>query len=162
MAIKVRRFAPQFATVQTQHADLEARLPGGIFQNFSALTYKATNTVEEAEGASPLPMGVTRGKLRYECSITIHRTFRDEFRRAAMVAGKGLFEGFFPLIVSLSHPDWDRVETDTCYVKVTEWAFDSNAGPAVHQMQVPMYCGFIDFGTKQGVMSQFADIIGST
>ncbi len=160
MSITVRRFAPQFSTVQTQHADVEARLPGGIFQNFTALSYKATNTNEEARGASPLPMGITRGEMKYEASITIHRTFRDEFRRAATVQGKGLFEGFFPLIVSLTHPDWDRVETDTLYVKVTEWAFDTNAGPAVHVMQVPMYCGFIDFGTKNGIMSQFSDIIG--
>lgn len=160
MAIAVRRFAPQFATVQTQHADVEARLPGGIFQNFTALSYKATNTNEEARGASPLPFGITRGEMKYEASISIHRTFRDEFRRAATVPGKGLFEGFFPLIVSLTHPDWDRVETDTLYVKVTEWGFDTNSGPAVHVMPVPMYCGFIDFGTKEGIMAQFADIIG--
>lgn len=158
--IAVRRFAPQFATVQTQHADVEARLPGGIFQNFTALSYKATNTNEEARGASPLPFGITRGEMKYEASISIHRTFRDEFRRAATVPGKGLFEGFFPLIVSLTHPDWDRVETDTLYVKVTEWGFDTNSGPAVHVMPVPMYCGFIDFGTKEGIMAQFADIIG--
>ena len=113
MATVTRRpFAPQFATVQTQHADIEARFP--------------------------------------------------EFRKAATVPGKGVFEGFFPLIVSLSHPDWDRVETDTLYVKVNEWNFNSNAGPAVHMLEIPLYCGYIDFGSQQGIIPQFADIIGST
>jgi len=163
MATVTRRpFAPQFATVQTQHADIEARFPGGIFANFTALSYSAKNSPEEARGASPLPFGVTRGELKYEASLTIHRTFRWEFRKAATVPGKGVFEGFFPLIVSLSHPDWDRVETDTLYVKVNEWNFTSNAGPAVHMLEIPLYCGYIDFGSQQGIIPQFADIIGST
>lgn len=163
MAIATRRpFAPQFATVQTQHADLEARFPGGIFSNFTSISYSAKNSPEEARGASPLPFGVTRGDLKYEASLTIHRTFRTEFRKAATVPGRGIFEGFFPLIVSLSHPEWDRVETDTLYVKVTEWNFTSSTGATPHTLEVPLYCGYIDFGSAQGIIPQFADIIGAT
>lgn len=157
----VRKFAPQFGAVQTQHADLEIVFPNGIFMNVTEISYAAKNSPEEARGTSKLSMGVTDGELKYECSMTIHRSFRDALRRAAMVPGKGLFEGFFTMTVSTAHADWG-VETDTLACKITEWNFSSSAGPAVQLVTVPMYCGYIDFGLKDGTpIPQFMDILGS-
>ncbi len=160
MAQIIRRFAPGFNNVQLQFADIEARLPGGVFSQFTKISYSAKTAREEARGISPLPQGVTRGALSYECSLSINRSFREEFRIAAQVPGLGLFEGFFPLIVSFNHPQWNRVETDTLYIMVNEWNFDSSTGPAVLGMDVPCYCGFIDFGSGGKIIPQFADIVG--
>lgn len=158
----VRRFAPGFGNVQLQHADLDIALPGGHFTQVTKIAYSAKKAVEEARGTSPLPQGVTRGALSYEASFSINRSFREEFRRLASVPGRGFLEGFFPCVISFLHPDWNKVESDTLYIMVTEWGFDSSSGPAVHQLNVPCYCGYIEFKSGGKVLPQFADIIGTS
>lgn len=161
MAQLIRRFAPAFNNVQYQHADIEAKFPGDrLFTQFTKIGYSAKVAREEARGTSPLPQGVTRGALSYECSLAINRASREAFRQAATVPGKGLFEGFFVLTVSFVHPEANTTETDTLYVIINEWNFDSSTGPAVLQLDVPCYCGYIEFGSGGKIIPQFADIVG--
>lgn len=161
MAELIRRFAPGFNNVQYQFADMEAKFPGDrLFTQFTKISYSAKVAREEARGTSPLPQGVTRGALSYEASFSINRSFRDQFRQAATIPGRGLFEGFFVLTVSFAHPEAQIVETDTLYIMINEWNFDSSTGPAVLSLDVPCYCGFIEFGSGGKIIPQFADIIG--
>jgi len=161
MAQLTRRFAPGFNNVQYQHADIEAKFPGDrLFTQFTKISYSAKVSREEARGTSPLPQGVTRGALSYEASFSINRAARDAFRQVASIPGKGMFEGFIVITVSFVHPEAAVVETDTLYVIVNEWNFDSSTGPAVLGMDIPCYCGYIEFGSGGKIIPQFADIVG--
>jgi hypothetical protein len=157
----LRRFAPGFNNVQYQFADIELKFPGDrLFTQVTKISYSAKVAREEARGTSPLPQGVTRGALSYECSFAINRAFRDDFRIACTVPGKGIFEGFIIIVASFVHPEKVNVETDTLYIMVNEWNFDSSTGPAVLSMDIPCYCGYIEFGSGGKIIPQFADIIG--
>ncbi len=159
MAQVIRNWGPGFNNVQTQHADVEVRLPGGVFDQVTKIAYSAKVAREEARGTSILGQGFTRGQLTYEASMAINRSFRQEFVNAISRPPKGIFEGFFPIVVTLSHPDWDRAETDTLYCAVAEFNFDSSSGPAVHTLDVPLTCAFIQFKSNGLILPQFLNII---
>jgi len=160
MAQVIRNQGPGFNNVQTQHADIELRLPGGIFDQVTKIAYSAKVAREEARGTSILGQGFTRGALTFEASMAINRAFRQEFVNAISRPPKGFFEGFFPIIVTFAHPDWDRVETDTLYCAVAEFNFDSSAGPAVHSLDIPLTCAYIDFKSNGNVLQKYQNIIG--
>lgn len=159
MAQVIRNQGPGFNNVQTQHADIELRLPGGIFDQITKITYSAKVAREEARGTSILGQGFTRGALTFEASMAINRAFRQEFVNALSRPPKGFFEGFFPIIVTLNHPDWDRVETDTLYCAVAEFNFDSSSGPAVHTLDVPLTCAYIQFKSGGKILPMYQNII---
>lgn len=160
MAQVIRYQGPGFNNVQTQHADVELRLPGGIFDQVTKIAYSAKVAREEARGTSILGQGFTRGALTFEASMSINRAFRQEFVNAIARPPKGFFEGFFPIIVTLNHPDWDRVETDTLYCAVAEFNFDSSSGPAVHTLDIPLTCAYIVFQSNGVILPKFTNIIG--
>lgn len=159
MAQVIRNLGPGFNNVQTQHADVEVRLPGGVFDQVTKIAYSAKVAREEARGTSILGQGFTRGQLTYEASMAINRSFRQEFVNAISRPPKGIFEGFFPIVVTLSHPDWDRAETDTLYCAIAEFNFDSSSGPAVHTLDIPLTCAFIQFKSNGLILPQFLNII---
>jgi len=160
MAFLIRNQGPGFNNVQTQHADIELRLPGGIFNQVTKIAYSAKVAREEARGTSFLGQGFTRGALTFEASMAINRSFRQEFVNAIARPPKGFFEGFFPIIVTFNHPDWDRVETDTLYCAVAEFNFDSSSGPAVHTLDIPLTCAYIVFQSNGVILPKFTNIIG--
>lgn len=161
MPAQIRRFGPGFNNVQLQHGDIEVKFPGDkLFTQVTKVSYSIKVAREEARGTSPLPQGVTRGALSYEASFSINRAAREDWRLAAQIPDKGMFETFFVMTVSFVHPEWNRVETDTLYLLQNEWNFDSSTGPAVLQMDIPCYCGFIELGSGGKIIPQFADIIG--
>ncbi len=160
MAQITRRQAPSFKNVQLQHADVEIKLPGGT--GFTAVTEigyssKVINRTEY-RGVAPVAGGVTRGGLQYSANLAIHRAARFQFQQAVMAEpfSRGMFDTYFPIIVSFNHPDWDRVETDTLYVMVDEWGFKSSAGPSVQSLDIPLYCAYIAFSSGGRVESQAA------
>lgn len=159
MAQVIRNQGPGFNNVQTQHADVELRLPGGIFDQVTKIAYSAKVAREEARGTSILGQGFTRGALTFEASMSINRAFRQEFVDAISRPPKGIFEGFFPIVVTLSHPDWDRAETDTLYCALAELNFDSSSGPAVHTLDIPLTCAFIQFKSNGIILPQYQNII---
>lgn len=160
MAQLIRRSAPQFNSVQLQYADAEMRLPGGVFSQVTKIGYSAKIAREEARGTSRQPQGATRGVFTYEATLAINRSFRQEFINACEPSnGQDPFSVPFPIIVSFNHPQWDRVETDTLYVILNEFNFDSSPGPAVLSLDIPCYCGYIEFASGGKVIQLDPNLI---